>query len=137
MPRAHGCYDSQMSRGCRALLAIAALALGACDAREVADAGAPDAAEDAAEDAGCAFCDAGPVQPGPPDALPPPQVACDDAGACPLPPSICADPQYLEYFDNGTCVDGGCEYDVALTSCPYGCVDGGCYGPQLTKAPPP
>jgi hypothetical protein len=64
--------------------------------------------------------------PVPPDALPPPNVACDDAGACTLPSSVCANAQWLEYFDDGVCVDAGCAYQVKMNLCVYGCFDGGC-----------
>lgn len=72
----------------------------------------------------------------PPDAIAPPSVPCDDAGACMPPPSICATAQWLEYFDNGACNDGGCAFDVAFHLCDFGCWDGGCV-PYHGTAPSP
>jgi hypothetical protein len=116
------------------------LAIGACSTRDLPqfDGGANDAADDATA---CAFCtdasfDASST--GPPDAIAPPAVACVDAGdggaECPLPPSVCANSLWLEYFDNGTCVDAGCSFDVAFHVCNYGCWDGGCLPYNGTKA---
>jgi len=83
-----------------------------------------------------------PPQPQPPDAIAPPLVDCSDAGdagdagACPLPKSFCLDSSWLEYFDNGVCVDGGCQYEVHLYSC--SCFNDGCYtGGGLTAPVPP
>lgn len=115
-------------------------ALGACSTRDAFDGGTIDAADDATA---CAFCTdatfgdaSGPSSP--PDAIAPPTVACVDAGdggaECPLPPSVCANNVWLEYFDNGTCVDGGCSFDVAFHGCTFGCWDGGCLPYQGTKA---
>ncbi len=70
--------------------------------------------------------------PTPPEALAPPAVDCDDAGACALLPSFCVDTRWLEYFDNGVCVDGGCQFKAQLHECNDECVDGGCVAPQLT-----
>lgn len=64
--------------------------------------------------------------PTPPDALAPPAVDCDDAGACALPPSVCVDTRWLEYFDNGVCADGGCQFNVEWHYCDDHCADGGC-----------
>jgi hypothetical protein len=107
----------------------------------------PDATTaEAGDDASCLFCFDGDLPDGqqppptPPDAIAPPPVACvldaGDGGAeCPLPRSICADPKWLEYFDDGVCVDGGCTFQEAFQYCgPDGCFDGGCI---LTVTTPP
>ena len=116
-------------------------ALGACSTRDAFDGGG---AIDASDDAACAFCDAtfgdaSVPEVSTPDVIPPPAVACvEDAGdggaECPLPPSVCASNVWLEYFDNGTCVDGGCSFDVAFHGCTFGCWDGGCLPYSGTKA---
>ncbi len=81
-----------------------------------------------------------------PDVLiPAPAVACVDGGVdatvCPLPHSVCAGAQLLEYFDDGRCVDGGCAFTIKVHDCSYPsgsvCVDGGCLMPRLTTPPPP
>ncbi len=77
---------------------------------------------------------------GQPDALPPPQFDCLDAGSvaarCPPPPSICASSGWLEYFDDGVCVDGGCQFAAHVYECAYVCYEGGCGGgPSHTNAP--
>lgn len=114
------------------LVACAALLTVGCNVAHEFDAGAPDDATTSADSlfGDCPFCtdatysyDA--PQPVPPDALPPPDEPCDDAGACALPHSECVTSSWLEYFDNGTCVDGGCTFDVKMMACPYGCWDGG------------
>jgi len=98
----------------------------------VTDAGSPLPDVTSSDDAAsCPFCevDAGfydAPSPALPDALPPPQVDCTDAGMCPLPHSVCVDNQWLEYFDNGVCEDGGCSFDVKMKSCSGYCWDGGC-----------
>lgn len=62
-----------------------------------------------------------------------PEVACaadaapdGDVGACALPPSRCGNDETLVYFTGGTCVDGGCVWDVNELACPRGCAQGGC-----------
>lgn len=133
------------SRGAFARGAMLVL-LGACSTRELTpvDAGASDASDDTTTS--CPFCTDSSyvydVVTPLPDAIPPPQVACvadaGDAGAsCPLPRSICVDGQWLEYFDNGTCVDSGCTFDVAFHTCSYGCWDGGCVPFSGTAPSPP
>ena len=107
-------------------IALLALLLAHCDGtpRDVI------IAEPTIDATTCPFCGvdapyeaAAPI---PPDALPPPEIACDDAGACALPSSVCATANWLEYFDDGVCVDGGCVFQVKMNPCAYGCVDGGC-----------
>jgi hypothetical protein len=113
----------------------------ACTSHGSTDAGVADGSDDEAA-VSCPFCDGSAPDAGNPywpDAIPPPPVACTDAGACPLPPSVCASEQWLEYFDNGTCgADGGCNFDVLMTSClPGYCIDGGCTGAHITAQAPP
>lgn len=145
MPKLHALHHSWMSSPCRGLLALGAIFVLGCS--EPHSLPADGATEDATIDdaAACPFCfDAGAFEAAaqvPPDALPPPAIACDEdageAGAeCPLPPSICVDPQWMEYFDNGRCEDAGCAYDALLHDCVYGCVDGGC-SPGNFTAPRP
>ena len=68
-----------------------------------------------------------------------PDVDCGgDAAACPLPPSVCADPscdasacpglQWVVYYDNPTCVSGKCVYTNRYFECSVGtmCAAGGC-----------
>ena len=124
------------------LRALLMFPLVACTSHDLpAEAGT--SADASANDATlCAFCsDAAYVYdapgPTPPDAFPPPQVDCSDGGACPLPRSVCVDDQWLEYFDNGLCEDGGCSFDVKMTMCGQGlCFDGGCQLPHLTAPAP-
>jgi hypothetical protein len=113
----------------------------ACTSHDVTDAGVvvPDATSNDATGF-CAFCEAGPYEaaiPNLPDALPPPEVDCDDAGMCPLPHSVCVNADWLEYFDNGVCDDdGGCSFEVKMTNCGTdNCVDAGCYQPHITAPP--
>ena len=118
-----------MLAGCRA--ALYCIALAGCSTSPKTLPAPPEDATTQEDAASCPFCNVEAsaydvAQPQPPDAIAPPPVACDDAGTCALPPSICADPQWLEYFDNGTCEDGGCAFDVQFHFCDWGCYDGGC-----------
>jgi hypothetical protein len=127
----------------RALLVVI---LFACDSHETTfEAGAPDPdATTSDASSSCPFCfDASydVSAPTPPDALPPPEVDCvldagPDATICPLPHSICADTQWLEYFDNGFCDDGGCLFDSKLLLCGLGCYEGGCVVQHSTDPAP-
>ena len=72
--------------------------------------------------------------PMPPDGGDPPIVACGedagDGGECPLPESVCDGPDWLVYYSNGTCTDGGtCRWDKQFMLCPSssGCVNGACH----------
>jgi hypothetical protein len=62
----------------------------------------------------------------------PPMMACGpEAGAptdveCPLPPSVCAGPNTIAYFDNGTCASGVCTWQKIYGRCPTTCVNGAC-----------
>jgi hypothetical protein len=121
------------------LVACAALMVG-CNGAHPFDAGAPDDATAADAFYDCPFCTDATYdvpQLGPPDALPPPDEPCDDAGACALPRSICANGEWLEYFDNGTCVDGGCTFDAKMVQCGWGCWDGGCGSRPPSTDPAP
>jgi hypothetical protein len=119
-----------------------------CDAADFAEAGVDAASSDGTlADVGSTFGDGyyEVSQPGPPPPLPPPHVDCIDGGdagmTCPLPGSVCATGQWLEYFDNGVCVDGGCQFDTQMHQCvstnggfSY-CSDGGCVYIGPTAAP--
>jgi len=74
-----------------------------------------------------------------PDALPAPPVDCvldagDGGAVCPLPVSFCIDQTWLEYFDDGVCVDGGCEFQAHLRGCDI-CEDAGCINQETAPAP--
>lgn len=118
------------------LRALLLLPIIACTSHDSIDAGtpAPDASANDATSFG--FGDVGAYDalgPVPPDALPPPQVDCTDAGMCPLPHSVCVNGDWLEYFDNGVCDDGGCNFEVKMTNCGVNnCLDAGCYVPHST-----
>ena len=120
------------------LLALA-LALAACNDTTPLPDGGNDAAS-TGTDAGGFTIDApnydAPQPPPPPvpdAAAPPPEACVQDGGpACPLPPSVCADTNYLEYFENGVCVDGGCQFDSKLFLCTAGCVHGACQNGGFT-----
>jgi hypothetical protein len=67
----------------------------------------------------------------PPDAaVPPPVVACgaDAAEICPLPPSYCADYEWLVFYQSPECVNGTCQYEAWAKKCVGGqaCHNGGC-----------
>ncbi len=63
-------------------------------------------------------------------AYPPPLKACDiDGGSkpCPNPPSICANSDWLVYYEKGRCVDGGCTWETRWTECRvHDCIQGHC-----------
>ncbi len=125
---------------CRAVLA--AFALCACTTHEITDAGpTPDPDATTETSSPCAFCIDATYDVPAPTPLPPPEVACVlDAGdggvECPLLGSFCLNANTLEYFDNGVCVDGGCQFDALLHPCV--CQDGGCVLiPPGTMVPPP
>jgi len=81
-------------------------------------------------------CDAPPFDTTPrpsPDAesVSEPVVPCEgdavtDATFCPLPPSVCADAEWLVYFVRGACIDGLCKWDRLMKQCSSGCAAGGC-----------
>jgi hypothetical protein len=62
------------------------------------------------------------------DAGPAPVTACQaDAGpaeACTLPPSYCADADWLVFYASATCVDGLCQYERRALYCV--CQNDGC-----------
>jgi hypothetical protein len=138
---------SGMGRHLAALAVALVLAL-ACDAALQSPAtGAGDPAADAGGDDGdpSLFGDGYPgwdwyVPAVLPDALPPPTFPCLDAGAdasaCPLPHSVCVSETWLEYFDNGACIDGTCSFTPKLHSCLL-CADGGCVVIHSTAPVPP
>jgi len=71
----------------------------------------------------------------PPDAGPPPILACLDAGlACPLPASECIDTRWLRYYTGGSCDEeaGTCAFAVETLDCytanTNSCYKGGCVG---------
>lgn len=50
---------------------------------------------------------------------------------CDLPPSVCADGRWIQYYVNGRCVNGWCQWDVRFLDCSpngewMGCENGGC-----------
>ncbi len=111
-----------------------------CSTRAIVDAGTESGVDAAGEASDCPFCfDASPPPydgaPNWPDAIAPPPESCDDAGMCALPPSICASPHALEYFDDAVCVDGGCTFTIKFAYCDE-CVDAGCVIVQTTPPPP-
>src|SRR5450755_2571633 len=125
----------------RSRLLIAAAIVG-CNGAVIApgiDASSTDATDDSTLWFGDVASKPDVSYPGPPDALPPPQFDCGDAGdaaaTCPLPPSFCIDGTWLEYFDDGVCVDGGCQFTAHTHQCYLVCFEGGCEGPSLTNAP--
>ena len=115
--------------------------VGACDAGTT-PAPQPEPEADADTHDGCSFfCsdatgpidyDAGTYTP---DAIPPPPQDCSDSGRCTLPPSVCVAASVLEYFDNATCVDGGCQFEIKFHYCDE-CVDGGCISNHTAPVPP-
>jgi hypothetical protein len=66
------------------------------------------------------------------DAQPAPAVACGKdayAAVCPLPPSYCANDEWLVFYQNPQCADGACQYEAWALPCDgYGeyCNEGGC-----------
>jgi hypothetical protein len=51
------------------------------------------------------------------------------ATMCPPPSSQCSTAQQIVYFTRGDCVAGSCSWQAMYTSCPFGCVNGGCEAP--------
>jgi hypothetical protein len=70
-------------------------------------------------------------EPQPPlDAGDPPVVACDpDGPPCELPPSTCADTNFLVYYTGGECAKSYCQWEKHFELCDYGCWYGGCEAP--------
>ena len=69
----------------------------------------------------------------PPDAGPPPVLACavDAAMPCPFLPSVCIDDRWLRFYTSGVCDGGTCVYQSGEYLCPASpvkpdCMDGGC-----------
>ena len=60
----------------------------------------------------------------------------DDASACELPRSVCADDRWLAFFSNGRCVEGTCRWAVQYMECPAKCVSHGCTTNFTLAAPP-
>jgi hypothetical protein len=52
-----------------------------------------------------------------------PIVACFADGDCVLPPSQCADQDWLTYYTNGECVEGLCSWQENFFYCADGCSD--------------
>lgn len=53
-----------------------------------------------------------------------------EAGVCPMPPSACADPHWLVFYDNAQCVAGSCTWEKRYNDCgPVGCFFGECRPP--------
>ena len=51
----------------------------------------------------------------------------DSAAACDFPPSVCADADWLVYFENPTCLDGYCHWEKQFMRCVgASCVNGTC-----------
>ena len=51
----------------------------------------------------------------------------DSAAACDFPPSVCADADWLVYFENPTCLDGYCHWEKQFMRCVgTSCVNGTC-----------
>ncbi len=93
-----------------------------------------DAAVDAPEDASDAFAPDTSVLLGPDAAAyPPAPKTCDADGGnkvCPNPPSVCANSDWLVYYENGRCVDGGCVWDTLWLQCQiHDCKQGYCSQP--------
>lgn len=67
-----------------------------------------------------------------PDSLPPlPRISCDpagDASECALPASVCANDQWLVFYENPSCDSGVCAWEPLALACqaPDTCVNGGC-----------
>lgn len=118
-----------MSRSLALLLTIAACGTSTADDPLHVDA-EPDAAPDDAAIVFLTNIDGATVpDTSTPDPLPPPTFDCLDAGpdasTCPLPHSLC-EGEWLEYFDNGKCVGGKCQFTAALKQCYFGCFEAGC-----------
>ena len=72
----------------------------------------------------------------PPDAGPPPSVACD-GGVCAIPPSKCANYWWQVDYSGGACVNGKCSFTQTFKYCAvdsYSCCANGhcrrCQGPE-------
>ncbi len=68
----------------------------------------------------------------------PPSVACSlmdagDAAVCSMPPSVCANKDWLVYYDHGHCVNGLCAWTKHVYEC--NCSKGSCA--SVITAPPP
>lgn len=125
---------------------LAVLLCFGCDSPSVPSAEVPESSTDALEEQstdligdGAFHPPVGPSSSDPPDAVAPPTFPCADAGpdasACAPPPAVCVDDEWLEYFDNGKCVDGMCSFTPKLHWCyfrPGSCVDGVCHFPGVT-----
>src|SRR5258706_9317951 len=81
----------------------------------------------ASDDAGDASSEDARPLPNPPPIVTPPTISCADAGmSCAMPPSVCADANWLAYFDDGECVDGQCRLITKYYFCDTGCNGGSC-----------
>jgi hypothetical protein len=56
---------------------------------------------------------------------------------CPLPASICSDPQTISYYTDAACVAGKCQWMRATMACPGYCSGGSCAFSTTTVAGPP
>ena len=84
--------------------------------------GLPEAAAGSVQDASD---DTGPAHPlvSAPDGGP---CSDGDASSCALPPSVCADQDWLAYFDDPMCMEGQCQWTVRYRQCPGRCSGQGC-----------
>jgi len=85
---------------------------------------------DASTSDGAEVPDASPPPPPTIDAGPAPSPACgNDPQICATPPlSVCLDAFYLVYYTDGQCTQHRCHFTTNLLYCPYGCMNGGCFG---------
>lgn len=122
------------------LIALALCACGHTPQASVFEVGDLDAADQEDTTTNVVLDYDGPV----PDAFPfdppvPPTFPCLDAGpdasTCPLPRSVCQG-NWLEYFDDGKCVDEKCQFTVSARHCDWVCRDGGCLIEHLTAPTP-
>ncbi len=90
-------------------------------------------------DSGIATLDATTVSlPAPDGGFDPPPAKClvgdaSDAATCPTPPSVCANADWLVYYDHGHCANGLCVWTKTFHGC--ACANGSCM--SHTTAPTP
>jgi len=68
----------------------------------------------------------GPPTGAPLDAGDLPEIACAGPDPCALPPSTCANANYVVYYLGGECIGGHCSFEKRFRLCPAGCASGGC-----------
>jgi len=105
-----GCFGAFVVAACGGLVAPfeAGIVQNEMDAADEAPILAVDAAD--TPDTGL------PPIPTPPDAGPPPMLACD-GGTCAIPKPRCVTMAWSVAYGGGTCVDGGCMFTQKLTYC--------------------